>query len=104
MPLLLSHSICFACHTGPQVFCSQLTIASMTLQAQWVVDGSRTRCIVLAEGDPCSSTLGRVSFKGFNPETERLQQEAEQREARRAAAAATDLEGKSVSDEAMAAQ
>ncbi|GAB4815999.1 hypothetical protein N2152v2_003045 [Parachlorella kessleri] len=74
-------------------------------EAHWVVEGSRTRCIVLAEGDPYSSTLGRVSFKGFNPETERLQQEAEQREARRAAAAAAaDPEGKSVSDEAMAAE
>ncbi len=68
-----------------------------------MVEGAQTRCVVIAERDPCGAALGRVSFHGFNPETERLQQEIEEREARQAAAAA-DPEGKAISDEALAAE
>ncbi len=66
-----------------------------------MVDGAQTRCIVVAEGDPRAAAVGRLSFRGFNPEAERLQREADARVAAQAAAA-DDPEGKSISDEALA--
>ena len=70
-----------------------------------MVEGARTRCVVLAEGDPppCSSgALGRLSFGGFNRSTEAGAATAAAGEAA-AAAEAEAPDGKVVSDEAMAA-
>lgn len=81
-----------------------------SLQAHWVVEGARTRCVVIAEGDPppgggASSVgaVGRMSF-GFNAQTDQLQAEAAEgeRQATAAAAEAANPGGKSVSDEGMA--
>ncbi len=70
------------------------------------MESARSRCVVVAEGDPVGGSLGRLSFKGFNPDTEKLQQEVEAREARQAAVAAGEdpEEGKAISDEALAAE
>lgn len=80
----------------------------MQRQAHWVVEGARTRCVVLAEGDPppCASGAGgRLSFGGFSRETEALQAGESEREKADAAAAAeaANPDGKAVSDAAMAA-
>lgn len=78
------------------------------LQAHWVVEGARTRCVVLAEGDPPPSeaagggAAGRLSFGGFNAGTEQLVAEATATQ-EAAAAEAVHPGGKAVSDEAMAA-
>jgi hypothetical protein len=45
-----------------------------------MVEGSRSRCLVISEGDSvcgAPSSSGRQSFRGFNPATERLQAEAQ---------------------------
>lgn len=78
------------------------------LQAHWVAEGARTRCVVLAEGDPPpseaagSGAAGRLSFGGFNSGTEQLVADAAAAQAA-AAAEAENPDGKAVSDEAMAA-
>ncbi|KAL4437835.1 hypothetical protein ABPG77_005747 [Micractinium sp. CCAP 211/92] len=77
-------------------------------EAHWVVEGARTRCVVLAEGDPPpseaagSGAAGRLSFGGFNSGTEQLVADAAAAQAA-AAAEAENPDGKAVSDEAMAA-
>lgn len=75
-------------------------------QAHWVVEGARTRCVVLAEGDPApcegSAPSGRMSFGGFSPSAEQAQQEDEAAAAL-AEAEAANPDGKAVSDAAMAA-
>ncbi|KAL4419729.1 hypothetical protein ABPG75_006827 [Micractinium tetrahymenae] len=80
-------------------------------EAHWVVEGARTRCVVLAEGDPPpseaeaaggSGAAGRLSFGGFNAGTEQLVADATAAQAA-AAAEAGNPGGKAVSDEAMAA-
>ena len=60
--------------------------------------------MVLMEGDPPAST-GRISFKGFNPATEKLQAEAHRREALQGGPEGGDgdgQEGRVVTDEEMA--
>ena len=76
-------------------------------QAHWVVEGARSRCVVIAEGDPppcASGAAGRLSFRGFNTDTEQLQADEASKEAASAAAAAeaANPDGKTVTDEAMA--
>ena len=76
-------------------------------QAHWVVEGARSRCVVIAEGDPppcASGAAGRLSFCGFNADTEQLQADEASKEAAAAAAAAeaANPDGKTVTDEAMA--
>ena len=89
------------CLTVGSVLCPGLPCA----QAHWVVEGAQSRCIVVTEGDPLpSATVGRMSFRGFNPATERLAPEALKGTAAGAAEAeAGDGGGVSVSDADMAA-
>lgn len=89
-------------HTHRQAGASN-TASPPLPQAHWVLESAQSRCVVVVEGDPISSGTGRLSFNKFNPETEKLQQEAEERQQRAAAAAVGESEGKAVSDEAMAA-
>lgn len=73
-------------------------------QAHWVVEGARTRCVVLAEGDPPPAEAadgGRISFGGFNAESEERRRAAEAAEA--LAAAEDNPEGVVITDEGMAA-
>jgi hypothetical protein len=72
------------------------------VQAHWVVEGARTRCVVIAEGDPppSGSAAGRLSFGGFGELANKKLKDEE----RQAAAAASEANntGTSISDEAMA--
>lgn len=73
-------------------------------QAHWVVEGARTRCMVLTEGDPppaVSTGGGRISFGGFNAEAEQRRQADEAAQA--LAAAEANPEGVVITDEGMAA-
>ncbi|PRW33666.1 peptidase S8 [Chlorella sorokiniana] len=73
-------------------------------EAHWVVEGARTRCVVLAEGDPPpleAAGGGRISFGGFNTEAEERRKGAEAAEA--LAAAEQNPEGVVITDEGMAA-
>ncbi|KAI7836577.1 hypothetical protein COHA_009594 [Chlorella ohadii] len=73
-------------------------------EAHWVVEGARTRCVVLAEGDPPPAEAadgGRISFGGFNAESEERRRAAEAAEA--LAAAEDNPEGVVITDEGMAA-
>jgi hypothetical protein len=93
--------------THPPTF--SLSSLHTTHQAHWVVEGARTRCVVIAEGDPPAwepapggGAGGRLSFGGCNPSAEQLAADAEVAAAA-AAAEAANPDGKAVTDEAMAA-
>lgn len=94
---------------GPAMSMSLIGSRLGLLQAQWVIEGARTRCIVIAEGDPPPSTsggaVGRMSFGGYSAVADPIQTTAanSERQAATGAAEAANPGGKSVSDEAMAA-
>lgn len=59
--------------------------------------------MVVAERDPCDAVVGRISFNNFNPDTEKRQERVEYEGANHLSEK-SDLEGKAITDEALASE